>query len=293
MLDPKTDTRLNLPVGGELARMQVSAAIIAMRKTPAQHAEMVSQALHGEIVTLHHEEGEFGLIQNHTDGYIGWALMEALSAPALPPTHKLKTLRAYAFPEPMIKAPPFFPISLGARLVSKDVREGRFLKVDRIGWIVEDQLSAIDEFETDPACVAEKYLHTPYLWGGRESLGIDCSGLMQQAFGACGVILPRDSDMQAAWCGAAISDWRMPGKLERNDLVFWKGHVGIMLDSERLLHANAHHMATAIEPLHQSIERIAKQYGEPLGARRIDLSAMQNLKPDWLILPDQDYQSPR
>jgi hypothetical protein len=264
--------------------MQVSAAIVAMRKTPEQHAEMVSQALHSEIVTLHHEEGEFGLIQNHTDGYVGWALMEALSAPALAPTHKLRTLRAYAFPDPTIKAPPFFPISLGVRLVSKDFREGRFLNVERIGWVVEDQLSPIDEFEIDPATVAEQYIHTPYLWGGRESLGIDCSGLVQQAFGACGVVLPRDSDMQAAWCGESISNWRAPGGLQRNDLVFWKGHVGIMLDAETLLHANAYHMATAIEPLHQSIDRIAKQYGEPLGARRINISAMQGLKPDWLTL---------
>ena len=284
MLDPKTDARLNLPAGGELTHMQVSAAIVAMRKTPEQHAELVSQALHGEIVTLHHEEGEFGLIQNHTDGYVGWALMEALSAPTLAPTHRLKSLRAYAFPDPTIKAPPFFPISLGAHLVSKDIREGRFLNVERIGWVVEDQLARIDTFEPDPASVAQQYLHTPYLWGGRESLGIDCSGLMQQAFGACGVVLPRDSDMQTAWCGDDISDWQVPGALQRNDLVFWKGHVGIMLDSETLLHANAHHMATAIEPLHQSIDRIAKQYGEPLGARRIDISAMQGQSPDWLIL---------
>lgn len=283
VLDPKTDPRMNLPDGGQGLAMQVSAAIVAMRKTPEQHAEMVSQALHGEIVTLHHEDGDFGLIQNHTDGYIGWTLMEALSAPVLQPTHRLKALRAYAFPEPSIKSPPFFPISLGAKLVSEGQREGRFLKVARIGWVVEDQLALIDEYEVDPAAVALQYMHTPYLWGGRESLGIDCSGLMQQAFAACGVVLPRDSNMQDAWSGNPISNWLEPGALQRNDLVFWKGHVGIMLDAEILLHANGYHMGVAAEPLHTSIDRIAKQYGEPLGARRIDIQNLKGVTPNWLI----------
>ncbi len=113
-------------------------------------------------------------------------------------------------------------------------------------------------------------------------MGIDCTGLVQQAFGACGVAVPRDSDMQGAWAGAAIGDWAVPGKLRRGDLVFWGGHVGIMLDSDTLLHANAHHMAVAAEPLAQAIERIAETYGEPIGARRIDLEMQTGRKPDWL-----------
>lgn len=283
VLDPKTDPRMNLPEGGQGTLMQVSAAIAAMRKTSEQHAEMVSQALHGEIVTLHHEAGEFGLIQNHTDNYVGWALMEALSAPVLTPTHRLKVLRAYAFPEPSIKAPPFFPLSLGAKLVSEGERQGRFLKVARIGWVVEDQLAPIDEYDDDPAAVALQYMHAPYLWGGRESLGLDCSGLMQQAFAACGIVLPRDSNMQDAWSGSPIPNWLEPGALQRNDLIFWKGHVGIMLDAETLLHANGHHMSVASEPLHTSIDRIAKQYGEPTQARRIDIDKLRGVTPDWLI----------
>lgn len=277
------DTRLTLPDGGLGQPMQVTAGVVALRKSPQADAEMTSQLLHGEALILHHEVGEFGLVQSQHDRYTGWALMAALSAPVLSPTHKLKALRAYVYPEPSVKASPYYLISMGARLVSEGQREGRFLKCARAGWVVEDQLSAIDDKQSDPAAVAQTYLHTPYLWGARESLGIDCSGLVQQAFAASGVSLPRDSDMQAAWAGSPIADWQSKGALQRNDLVFWQGHVGIMLDSERVIHANAHHMAVAIEPLEQAVERISDLYGRPVAARRVDLKAAAGPVPDWLI----------
>ncbi|MDJ0920214.1 MAG: NlpC/P60 family protein [Henriciella sp.] len=276
------DPRLTLPDGGERTLMQVTAGIVALRKDPEPDAEMASQALHGQHVVLHHEEGEFGLVQSVQDRYVGWALMEALSAPALAPTHRVRALRLYVYPRPSIKSAPRYLISLGGLMVSEEEREGRFLKCARAGWVYEDQLSPVDIYESDPAAVAERYLHTPYLWGGRESLGIDCSGLIQQAFAACNITLPRDSDMQGAWAGDPIEDWQRPGALQRNDLVFWKGHVGIMLDDKTLLHGNGFHMAVAAEPLAGSIERIASQYGEPVGARRVKLSASIGLVPDWL-----------
>lgn len=276
------DDRLTLPPGGERTRWQVIAGLATLRKSPALVAETVSQSLHGEQVILHRREGAFGLVQNVVDGYVGWTDMSALASPAMDATHRLKALRAYVYPRPSIKAAPQFEISLGARLVSEEQCEGRFLKCARAGWLYEDQLTAINDFEADPAEVAARYMHAPYLWGGRESVGVDCSGLMQQAFAACGVVLPRDSDMQYAWVGEEIADWQEPGALQRNDLVFWKGHVGIMLDAEMFLHANGHHMAVAAEPLNVAISRIATQYGEPIGARRVDMFAAKARKPDWL-----------
>lgn len=274
------DPRLSLPSAGS-AVMQVSAGVTALRKSPEAGAELVSQVLHGEQVTLHQEDGDFALIQNMTDRYVGWARKDALSAPAMAITHHVSALRLYAYPEPTIKASPRDLISIGAGVVSEGKREGRFLKCERAGWICEDQLRPVGSFETDPADVALRYLHAPYLWGGRESLGIDCSGLVQQAFGACGVILPRDSDMQASWTGEAIEDWQAPGMLTRNDLIFWPGHVGILLDAKTLLHANAHHMCVAVEPLAGSIARIEKQYGAPIGARRINIASSRGVIPDW------------
>jgi cell wall-associated NlpC family hydrolase len=119
-------------------------------------------------------------------------------------------------------------------------------------------------FETDAASVAEQFLHAPYLWGGRESLGLDCSGLVQQALMACGRACPRDTDQQEAAFEAIAR-----GDLSRGDLVFWKGHVAMMVDAARIIHANAHHMAVAVEPLDGAIARVIEAGGgEPTGYRR-------------------------
>ena len=277
-----TDTRLTPP--GPVERgvsYQVTAGVSAIRSAPEPDAEMVTQALHGETMTLFEEHGEFGLVQLHRDRYVGWALMEALSAPVLAPTHRVKALRAYVYSEPDLKSAPRYLITLGASVVVEE-QDGRFLGCARAGWIPEVHLAPLDAVEEDPAGVAARYLGTPYLWGGRESLGLDCTGLTVAAFGACGVTLPRDSDMQFAWAGPAIEGWQDEGTLQRSDLVFWKGHVGIMLDGVRMIHANAHHMAVAAEPLLGAIERIAKYYGEPIGARRIDLKQARASTPAWL-----------
>ena len=145
-----------------------------------------------------------------------------------------------------------------------EAREGRFAKAAGSGWFVAEHLAPLGWFETDAAAVAERFLGAPYLWGGRESLGLDCSGLTQQALLACGKAWPRDTDQQEK-LGVAVP----PGELRRGDLVFWKGHVAMMLDGEAIIHANAHHMATAIEPLAQTRARYeAAGVGEPTAYRR-------------------------
>ena len=123
---------------------------------------------------------------------------------------------------------------------------------------------ALDETVSDHAAVAEQFLGAPYLWGGKESLGLDCSGLVQMSLEAAGVAAPRDTDMQEAALGADVETDEALSGLKRGDLVFWPGHVGIMLDGTRLIHANAHHMMTAIEPLREAVDRIAAK-GTPLG----------------------------
>ncbi len=243
---------------------------------------MATQALHGEAVDVFSEEGEFGLCQLVRDRYTGWVLMEALSAPVLPVTHKVVALRTYCQSEPDLKAAARFMLCLGARLVMTGRRDGNWAECERAGWVHTRHIAPIDQLEDDPVDVAERYLHTPYLWGGRESLGLDCSGLIQQAFEASGVGLPRDSDMQAAWAGDAIENWQAPGALRRGDLVFWVGHSGLMTGPGTLLHANAWHMAVAAEPLTSAIERIAPLYGRPVSARRIDLSRARRETPAWL-----------
>lgn len=288
------DPRLSLPDGGVGARLQVCVGAAALRKAPQPAATQVSQVLFGETVDLHHQEDGFGLVQSRADGYVGWAEMAALTEPVLVPTHQVVTARLHAYAEPKVTAPPRLHLGRGAGLTATGAGQNAYLEFERAGWIAAHLVAPIDQRAADPAAIAEQYIGTPYLWGGRDGLGLDCSGLVQIAFHACGVACPRDSDMQAAWLGAPISGWDRPSALRRGDLIFWDGHVGLMLDAETLLHANGTFMTTMKEPLAPAIERIAKEYGEPLGARRIDLSKAVGRVPDWLTgLPASSLRPPR
>lgn len=244
--------------------MQVSAPAASLRKAAAPDAEQEDQVLFGETFDVLFETDAFAFGQARRDRYVGYVPIEALSAPVLTPEHRVSALRTYAFAEPDIKSAIVGLYSLNA-LVTVQAREGRFAKGARTGWFVEHHLAPIGRFETDYVAIAERFLGAPYQWGGRESLGLDCSGLIQQALYACGRACPRDTDMQRGFFPEiAEADRR------RGDLVFWKGHVAILLDRDTILHANAHHMAVAIEPLSEAIIRIeAAGVGAPLGYRRV------------------------
>lgn len=274
------DPRLAAPPG-EPDLYQVEAAVVPLRKSPDALAMRVTEALHGECVHVHAQKGGWAQVRCLRDNYVGWCKMEDISEPALRITHKVAVPGCHGYAKADLKSGVKIKLDLGA-LVSSAETDGDYLMCARAGWIHKSALASLDTYADDPAGVAQTYLHTPYLWGGRAMSGIDCTGLTQQAFEACGVRLPRDSDMQYVWCGDAIEAWQAKGALKRGDLVFWKGHVGIMLDTETLLHANAHHMAVGAEPLSEAINRIASLYDRPIGARRIDISKQRGRKPDWL-----------
>jgi len=248
----------------DVTPMQVSAPVAGLRKAPSPDAEQEDQLLFGETFDVLFETDAFAFGQARRDRYVGYVPIEALSAPTLPPEHRVGALRTYAFAEPDIKSAIVGLYSLNA-LVTVQAREGRFVKGARTGWFVEHHLAPIGRFETDYVAIAERFLGAPYQWGGRESLGLDCSALVQQALYACGRACPRDTDMQRGFFPEiAEADRR------RGDLVFWKGHVAILLDPDTILHANAHHMAVAIEPLSEAIARIeAAGVGAPLDYRRV------------------------
>ena len=243
---------------------QVTSPVAALRAAPDARAEQLDQLLFGEAFERLESSEDFVLGQASRDGYVGWVEAAALSDAVVAPTHWVSALRAYAFEAPSIKAPARGPLSLNA-LVAIEEESETLARDARIGWIARTHLSPVGTALDDPAAIALAHLGAPYLWGGRDSLGIDCSGLVQQASYAAGRACPRDTDQQAAR-GASVA----PADLCRGDLVFWWGHVGMMLDGERLLHANAHHMAVAIEPLAEAMARIAANGGgQPTAYRRV------------------------
>jgi cell wall-associated NlpC family hydrolase len=233
----------------------VTDAIAPLRTAPRADAMLQTQALMGERVTIYDRPGEgWAWGQLDSDGYVGWLPEAALGKPDGTPTHKVAVTRTFAFPGPSIKLPPHDALPFGAT-VAVARTEGSFAVTTAGVFLPSQHLVPINHRSSDMVAVAEMFLGTPYLWGGKTSLGIDCSGLVQVALTACGIGAPRDSDMQEAGLGASVPVTQLH-QLKRGDLIFWRGHVAIVRDAATIIHANAHHMATAIEPTRDAVGRI-------------------------------------
>jgi cell wall-associated NlpC family hydrolase len=248
---------------------QVGAPSLPLRREPRFDATLDTEALLGEAVTLYDESEGWAWVQLARDNYVGYMPSEGLINDVVPPTHRVSVLRTYVYPQPDGKTPPLALLSLNA-LVTASQTDGRFLALAGGGHVFAGHAAPIGEVAPDFVAVAAAFLGTPYLWGGRTSIGLDCSGLVQLAVEAAGHAVPRDADMQAAELGHAI-DLRRGAELRRGDLVFWEGHVGIMTSGEDFLHANAFHMAVEVEPFAEAKDRIEAAGYEVNCVRRLPL----------------------
>jgi cell wall-associated NlpC family hydrolase len=237
---------------------QVVEASAPLRRSPTPGAPLETEALYGERVTVYDENEGWAWVQLERDAYVGYLPLSALGAPS-EPTHRVSALRTHAYPGPSIKLPPRMALSLGARLAILRW-EGDFAVTADGLWLWGRHLADVGSSEEDFVAVAELFIETPYLWGGRTSEGIDCSGLAQTALTAAGISAPRDSDMMETALGEPVPV-EDPAPHARGDLVFWKGHVGIMRDARMLLHASGFNMKVASEPLDAARARIATSGG--------------------------------
>jgi cell wall-associated NlpC family hydrolase len=223
----------------------------ALRAQPSDGAPQDSELLRGETVAVYERKNGWAWVQAKLDSYVGYVRESALGPAAAIDAHVVLPLT------PLLSAPDATSPLCDLLPLNAQVRrgnpEGNFVEVPG-GFVHARALAPLDRTSADFVAVAEQFLGVPYVWGGKTFQGLDCSGLIQTSLQAAGVLAPRDTDMMEQSLGQIV-----PGaKAKRGDLVFWKGHVGVMRDGETLLHANATYMQVSSEPLATAIERIAK-----------------------------------
>jgi cell wall-associated NlpC family hydrolase len=243
--------------------MHVAWPAIALRPEPSLERGIDTEALHGEEILVLDEAEGWAWGRLATDGYVGYMPASALREGRSGATHRVATLRTFVYPGPDMKLPVASALPFGARVAVTGAKGDFALTPD--GAIFAAHLEPVDARADDPVAVAEMFLGVPYLWGGRSSLGLDCSALLQTALRAAGHDAPRDSDMLEAAVGARLPEG---APLARGDCLFWKGHCAMLRDAETMIHASGRHMLVVSEPVAAAVERIAGLGGGPVRAIR-------------------------
>lgn len=253
-------------VDGQTAQLASTAPV---RKSPSHDAKLDTQALRGESVQVFEISNGWAWVQLQNDSYVGYVPADSLAPGIMFATHVITSPRALLFPKPDLKTPPIGCFFMGSE-ITVEAQKGDYIRIASGGYIHNRVAAPTLTYASDYVAIAERFLGTTYLWGGKTADGLDCSGLVQIAMHACGKACPRDSDMQMAEVGVSIGTEARADLMRRGDLIFWPGHVGIMMDEHRLLHANAWHMETAIEPVNEAVTRIANDGNPILDIRRPD-----------------------
>ena len=220
---------------------------------------LISQLLYGEAVYIFEVKKGYAWVQSLRDDYVGYAPIKNLQSRKINSTHKVIALRCIVYKEPNIKSIPITELSFNSLIeITGKINNKYFYKIKNLGWCHRNDIVSIKTNDLNQIDLVKIFINTPYLWGGRNSIGIDCSGLIQNIFQINSKYFPRDTDLQEDFIKTEVVE----ENLKKGDLIFWKGHVAMMIDNSNIIHANAFHMCTKIEPLKQAKARIKRTYGK-------------------------------
>lgn len=268
LADARLKREIEAPRYAEGRRAFVRAPVVDLKRKPSENSGIDTQLIYGASVLLFDESDGWAWVQSEQDGYVGYVDAGTLAEAQERPTHRVVVPRTFLYPGPDLRFPRGSVLSMGS-VVSvsgeAETRGTRYALTADGSALIAAHLRPADAVADDYVAVAELFLNTPYLWGGTTGFGIDCSGLVQTSMMMTGRKVLRDTDMQEATIGEEIDP---AAGLRRGDLVFWKGHVAIMVDPHMMIHANGHTMMVSLEPLSDAIQRIGYLYGQPTRYRR-------------------------
>jgi cell wall-associated NlpC family hydrolase len=253
-------------------RLTIATETASIRAKPDAGSMQTSELLAGEPVDVYESLKGWSWCQGVLDGYTGYVGDTELQPTAATATHIVCARLSHLFPKPSIKLPPAGRLTLGAR-INIVAASGKFAELADGRHIIASHIRPLGEPERDPLDVALRFMCAPYLWGGRSTLGLDCSGLVQVAHQACGLLPPRDSDMLSAELGEAVDVPAGPDGLKRNDVVFFPGHCMIADGDGGLVHANATHMMVTHEPADTVFQRTRGGWGSVNSVRNAAITS--------------------
>lgn len=246
--------------------LNVDVPITKIMLEPDDVAECSNELLYGESVDVINDNGFWGYVRSHHDGYEGYAMLNTLR-PHPEKTHKVFVPATHIYDVPNFKFAPKQTLYFGSPLHLESEQRNGFIRLLKGGWVFESHLAPLDHTHANFVETAMQFINAPYVWGGRSIAGIDCSGLVQLSLMAAGVPCPRDTSQQCESLGIKVQ-----GPPQAGDLVFFEGHVGIMYDHENILNATSRHMRCVIEPL----APVEKAYGGIKIIRRVSAEQGQN-----------------